>query len=79
MHVSQSLQHVDVGIGRRPLQQIAEIRIRLDTVAAYERGGAGKHGLVGGIATDSGEQRKLLQCVGKRSRSGGWVIGENPS
>ena len=39
--------------------------IGLDTVAAYERGGTGKHRLVDRFATDSGEQRKLLQGVGK--------------
>ena len=65
VYVSQALQHVGVGIRRRPLEQVAEIRIRLDIVTAYECGGASKHRLVRGIATDNGEERELLQCVGK--------------
>ena len=47
------------------MQQIAEIGIRLDAVAADERDRAGEQRLVGGIAADGSEQRQLLQCLGK--------------
>jgi repressor of nif and glnA expression len=65
VHVSQALQHVGVGIRRRVLEQIAEIGIRLDAVTADERGRTRKHRLIGRVATDKGEQRKLVQCLWK--------------
>jgi len=47
------------------VQQIAEIGIRLDAVAADERDRAREQRLLGGIAANGREQRQLLQCLGK--------------
>jgi len=47
------------------MQQNAEIGIRVDSVAADERGCAGKYRLIGGIAADGSERRQLLQCLGQ--------------
>ena len=57
---------------------MAEIRVRFNAVTADECCRAVEHGLIRGIATNGGEQRKLLQCVGKRSRGCGRMIGGNP-
>ena len=47
------------------MQQIAEIGIRLDAVAPDECDRAREERLLGGIASNGGEQRQLLQCLGK--------------
>jgi hypothetical protein len=60
------------------VQQIPEIGIRLDAVAADERDRACEQRLLGGIATNGSEQRQLLQCLGKRRRGRLRVIGGNP-
>ena len=77
--MAQSLQHVGVGVGGRVLEQIAEVRVRVDAVRAHERGGAAEQRLFGGVAADGCEQRELLQRLRKGSAAVvARVIGENP-
>lgn len=78
MDVSQPEQHRGVDIRRGVRQQVSEIRVGVDAMGAYERRSTSKQCLIGGVATDNREQRKLLQSMGKGSRGRGWLIGENP-
>ena len=74
----QSLEHVRVGIRRRVAEQPAEIGIRVDSVAADEESGTLEQSLIGRIASDRGNERQLLQNLGKGNRGCRRLIGENP-
>ena len=48
-------------VGGRLLEQVAEVRIRVDAVPAHERGGPAEQRLFGGVAADGGQERQLVQ------------------